>query len=84
MNNLNPAKADIRLMSFKELRHLQKVASESMVGPGAYDLPMDKPKDISFGRRTFSIPKESPGPGTYDSNANMLLKTNYSTRTFRI
>lgn len=33
------AKSDIRLMSFRELRQLQKVASESMVGPGTYDIP---------------------------------------------
>ena len=62
-------KTDIRLMSFKDLRQLQKVASESIVGPGSYNLPIDQQNKISFGMRTHRKIERLPGPGEYNSDA---------------
>lgn len=42
----------IRIMSFKELRKMQKIAALSTVGPGRYDLPENKLPKVSFGMRT--------------------------------
>ena len=55
-----------------------------MVGPGTYNMPIEKQKNISFGRRTFRKMEKNPGPGTYDSDASKLLHTQYSTKAFKI
>ena len=75
---------NIRLMSFKDLRQLQKIASEAMVGPGSYEMPESKMNKVSFGRRGEVKMEQTPGPGCYNSDATMLLKTSLSSTSFKI
>lgn len=61
----NGSQSNLRLMTFKELRELQKVASTSHVGPGTYNPPAEKQKNITLGKKYETKYNKTPGPGSY-------------------
>lgn len=51
MHSRKGSTSQLRLMTFKELRELQKVAATSHVGPGTYETPREELNKITFGQR---------------------------------
>lgn len=64
-------KTRMRLVTFKEMREIQRIMEQSKLGPGStdYSKPFgsDVTRKVNFGRRTEEKASENPGPGTYDS-----------------
>ena len=65
-------KTRMRLVTFKEMREIQRIIEASNVGPGSTDylkpFGSDVPQKVNFGRRRSEKVSENPGPGSYDAN----------------
>ena len=67
----------MRLMTFKELRELQKVAATSHVGPGTYNESKGKMNNMTIGKRYGDKYNRNPGPGYYNAERGVSA-TKYS------
>lgn len=59
----NSSNENLRVMTYRELRKLQKTALMSNLGPGTYETVDEKMPNISFGGRHERSIDKTPGPG---------------------
>lgn len=61
-------KSMVRLMTFKELRELQKVAAKANIGPGSYNVKETDNKKMTLGKKPKERLEVTAGPGHYDTD----------------
>ena len=82
--NRSPRKKAKKLVSYQEMRQMQKIQEVAHIGPGSteYQKPFGSDLNkVDFGRKYKFKPDSNPPPGMYDPN-DSFVKTSSITQSF--